>query len=330
MLEDLKISLGLTTGIPLREGLELASLAEKNNYERIWLGDDILRNELFTYLSIIANKLTRINIGTGILSPFVYSISSIASACATINEIIKNRFILGLGVGGSIEVEKLTGHKPKEVVNKLNRITLVLRDIFKGEKVSYDDGFDKLVDFKLYFSNYEIPIYFGVRGPKLLNLAGKIADGIIFSAPIDILKESEDIIVNSANSCGRDPNSINKVLWNGFIFLDDNKSLNLAKSVVIVILSSLNKDLIKKAKINMDLVDMIREKYSSNQKDAAKKLVDEELIRKFCIFGDLEEIKDQISKLVKIGINEMVIGPPFGVNREKVIQIFNPENLWRK
>ncbi|MHA1410112.1 MAG: LLM class flavin-dependent oxidoreductase [Candidatus Odinarchaeia archaeon] len=320
----LDLSLGVTTGIKINKSLELLKTAETQGYTTVWVGDDILKEEIFTYTSILSNNVKKMNVGIGVLSPYVYSISTIASASATLSELTAGRFILGLGVGGIIEVEKMTGKKPTKMVDNLKFAVNVLRRLFKSEKVSFNKDSEKLVEFNLSFTTFDVPIYFGVRGPKLLSLAGEIADGVIFSAPIDLLKDSINIVTNSAKMCGRNPNNIRKVLWNAFIFSKDKKSLSLAKNVVMVILSSLNDIFLEKIKIDVNLVNKIKKNYACGRKDKALSLIDESMIRKLSIFGDLEEIKTQLIELSKIGIDEVILGPPFGVNPLQVISTITP------
>ncbi|MHA1754449.1 MAG: LLM class flavin-dependent oxidoreductase [Candidatus Odinarchaeia archaeon] len=324
-------SLGLTTGFQLKTAINFTKIAEKNQYKIVWIGDDILKNEIFTYLAILANNIKKIKIGTGIVSPYVYPIHQIASEAATINEIVNGNLILGIGVGGEVEVTKITGHKPKNVLQRMRNTTLIFKKIISGKKVSFKDEFEELNGFKLSFKvDNKIPIFFGVRGPKLLSLAGEISDGVIFSAPLAILKKSINIVEKSAVKNNRNPNNIRKILWNALILLDGYKTLELAKDVVMIIISSLSKENIINSKISLELANSIREEYARGRLEEAKQLIDEELIGKLTIFGDIEELKNQFSRIYKLGIDEIVIGPPFGSKPKKVLEKLNPTKFWRK
>lgn len=324
------LSLGLTTGVPVKLAIELSGEAENNNYHRIWIGDDILKEEVFTYTSIIANHTSRIGLGIAVVSPYAYHSFTIASASATINELLNGKFILGLGVGGKVEIEKLTGIRPKDVVTKMRNTTIIIKKIFNGEKVSFEDRTEKLVGFSLPRPKYKTLVFYGVRGPKLLALAGEIADGVIFSVPLSLLKESIRITEESAISYKRDPKLLRKVLWNGFILSDNRKDIDLAKNVAVVIVSSLSESMLIKSKINLELSKIISSEYMKNNIDAAKSYIDDDLIRKLCFFGSIDEIKNEFSKLSRLGIDEVVIGPPYGSDPAKVIRTMNPNNLWRR
>ncbi|WEU39695.1 MAG: LLM class flavin-dependent oxidoreductase [Candidatus Odinarchaeum yellowstonii] len=324
------LSLGLTTGTPIEISLKLSKIASKNKYKTIWIGDDILNYEAFTYTSIIANQVKNIRIGLGVISPYVYPITTIASAAAALAELTFNNFNLGLGVGGPIEVERLTGLKPKHPVNRLQNTVTLLKKIFNKEKVSFEYEEEKLVEFKLPFIKYDIPIYLGVRGPKLLELAGKIADGVIFSAPISLLKDSLNIVKKAAVEAHRNPDDIKKILWNGFILSNNINDLKLAKSVVLTIINSMSDSLLTSLKVDVNLFNQIKKEFLKGNKTQAADYITDEMIREFCFFGELEELKQQFIKIKSMGVDEIIVGPPFSSNPFKAVKAMSPKKIWGK
>jgi len=66
-----KISLGLTTSLSTRKGLEYAALADRAGFNRVFVCEDILSREVFTYLSLIALNTSRLGVAAGITSPYV-------------------------------------------------------------------------------------------------------------------------------------------------------------------------------------------------------------------------------------------------------------------
>lgn len=115
----MRFSLGLTTSMPVMQGVELAKLAEAQGYASVFVGEDALSREIFTYLAVIAVKTRDIGLASGILSPYLRSLVQIASATAGLQMITGNRFSLGIGVGGIPEVVRLTGREPRHAVEVL-------------------------------------------------------------------------------------------------------------------------------------------------------------------------------------------------------------------
>ncbi len=312
----MKLSLGITTSMPLEKTINYSRLAEKNDYHRIWIGEDILSREVFTYLSIIALKTEKILLATGITSPYVRNIAVIASNAAGIQLLSGNRFALGLGVGGIPEVEKITGKKPEKTVEVMRETARLLRKIFKRERITYEGTLAHLRDYKLGI-NLEVPpkIYFGVRGRKQLQLAGEIADGIIFSGTRDYLLEAMQIVDEAAEKAGRDKNEIDRVLWNCTVEIADEKDMELAKLVSATIAASHPESSLKE----YENIDRIREKFKAGKYDEAARMVGRELMSQFCIHGTKKEILDTFRQYEAWGFKEFVLGPPFSKNPEKTI-----------
>ncbi|MEM2934191.1 MAG: LLM class flavin-dependent oxidoreductase [Halobacteria archaeon] len=310
----MKLALGITTSMPLEKSISYAKIAEENNYHRVWIGEDILSREVFTYISIIALKTERIQLATGITSPYLRNIAVIASNAAGIQILSKNRFTLGLGVGGIPEIEKIMGKKPDRVIKIMRETALLLRKIFKGEKITYEGRTTRLRDYKLSIKlEVEPKIYFGVRGEKLLALAGEIADGVIFSGPKRYLKRAMQIVDEAAERAGRDKKEIDRVLWNCTVEVENEEDLKLARLVSATIAASLPKNSLSEA-------DQIREKFKAGRYEEAAQMMSEEFMREFCIYGSKKEILNCFNQFKEMGFREFVVGPPFSKNPARTIK----------
>lgn len=319
----MKISLGLTTSMPINKSIELARRAEQLGYHRIWVGEDIPSREIFTYLSILALKTDRIPLGIGITNPYVRSIQKIASAVAGIQELSNNRFTMGLGVGGIPEVERLTGRRPRYVVDVLEETTIILKKIFEGEKVDYQGTQICVSDFSLSsFPLKPLDIYFGVRGPKLLELAGRVADGVIFSGPRDYLPSALKIVQESAEAEGRDPGEIKTVLWNGFLFSREDNDLDLAKLMVATMIASTAPQILRSIRLDGKIVEGIRSAFKVKDMKGAKAFIDRKLIDQYCFYGDKKRIQKGFKEFQQAGFEEFILGPPYGKNPMDAIEAF--------
>ena len=267
-----KISLGLTTSINLSKALELAKFCEDNNFYRIWIGEDLSSREIFTYTSIICMKTKKIKIATGIVSIFTRNPWQIASFSVGVQEISKNRFDLGIGVGGIDELERL-GIVLEKPYEKMKNYYYRIKDYFKMiRKPSWVR---------------EPKIYFGSRGRMIINLADKIADGNIFSGPLDYIKELAKKFKKE------------KILWNPVVLGDKRK----ASGIVATMLASTPVEHVGYDKEKI-------EKIIENFKKGRKIDLDEKIIDNFSIYAeDHEELIDKIKELGKI-FDEVVVGTP--------------------
>jgi alkanesulfonate monooxygenase SsuD/methylene tetrahydromethanopterin reductase-like flavin-dependent oxidoreductase (luciferase family) len=260
----MKFSLGLVTAMPLEESIGLAKTAEKANYHRVWLGEDIFHRELFTYLSVLSLNTEKIGLASGITSPYVRNQFILASSGLALSRLSQDRFVYGLGVGGLPELGKLIGGKPKKPVEVLQKTVRYLQ-----KKLS-------------------VEVYLGVRGPRMLGLAGRVADGVLLSGPKAYVQKAIQIIDDSAPAGKR----VKKVLWNAF-YLGENREL--VSRITRVMLESMPEFALQ----NMDLNRAYEE---------------------LCFSGSKEGILDEIETYEGMGVDEFVIGPPFGKNPTAVLE----------
>jgi 5,10-methylenetetrahydromethanopterin reductase len=295
-VEDMRLSLGVTTSMPVEDSIYLARLAETGDYHRVWVGEDLQGKDVFSYLSVLACKTRSIGLGTGITSPWVRNLGVIANSAAGIQALSGERFILGLGVGGLPELLRLTGSKPRKTVARMNEIVRLLRRIFKGVEVTHHGDFNSLRGYELAFEVSSPKIYFGVRGPMMLKLAGEVADGVIFSGPLKFITRDVKIMEEAAEEKGRNPGEIDRVLWNPFILTENSEDLDLARDVVSVILGSMP--------------------HSAHEFPGGGK------IEELCVYGSKREIMKKLSEYEALGFRELVIGPPYGRNPGDVVASF--------
>lgn len=316
----LKISLGLTTSMPIGKSRKYAEIADKIGLYRVLVGEDILSREVFTYLTIVALQTQRVKLATGITSPYVRNIAVIASNSIGLQRITGNRFDLGLGPGGIPEVERFTGQKPKRAVAVLKETTLLLKKIFNGETVRYSGVEAKLEGFRLNVKGVTPPkIYFGVRGEKLLSLAGRISDGVILSGPKDYLLRAKKIVNEATAKAGRKEDEVDKLIWNCFVNVKSEKDVGLAKLVVATIASSLPEKEVERQDSADEIVRIKNDFKKGNYKEASGRVTDD-MLANFCFAGSLDEIMEEVENFGKAGFDEFVVGPPFGSKPAETIK----------
>ncbi len=137
-----------------------------------------------------------------------------------------------------------------------------------------------------------LEVYLGVRGPKMLALVGRIGDGVLLSGPQGYIREAVGIVDDAGD--GRD---VKKALWNAF-YLGENPEL--VSKITSVMMESMP---------NFALEHMDRQRAS------------EEL----CISGSIEEVKNRVSEFEAMGIDEFVVGPPYGRDPVSVIKELGEE-----
>jgi 5,10-methylenetetrahydromethanopterin reductase len=309
--------------MPIRQGVSFAIAAEQMGFHRVFVGEDILSREVFTYLSVIALKTSKIGLATGITSAYVRNPAVLASSVLSLQKVSGNRFDLGLGVGGIPEVEKLTESAPRQPVRVLGGTAATIRRLLRGETISDTDlnGNVRMSGFKLRNVDVKMPqILFGVRGPRLLALAGEVADGVIFSGSKALLQESLRIVAEAAVKAGRCLDNLEKVLWLPFVETKDAEDLNLARLVVATVIASLPQPQILEIPALAETLKEVLPRLQSGDYEAASLFLSREALQEFCFFGTIEEMMKEARKFADLGFKEFVIGPPFGRRPEETLK----------
>jgi 5,10-methylenetetrahydromethanopterin reductase len=151
-----------------------AQLAERLGYDAVWLGDaQLLWRELYVMLGAVAARTTTVALGSSITNPVTRHPSVTAGAIATLHELSGGRARLGIGVGGTST--GMVGVPPATRA-QLAAYVRTVRALCAGEAVPGPQG-----TMRLTYASAATrpPIYIGGSGPKVLALAGELADGVI-------------------------------------------------------------------------------------------------------------------------------------------------------
>lgn len=173
---------GIGTFISAGRSLETATdrvrLAESLGYDSTFVTHIAGRDSL-TVLAAYAAATERIRLGTGVLP--IYSRTPVATAqtAATIDELSGGRMVLGLGVSHRVTVENWYGDEIRRPVTEMREYVGAVRAMFRGEDPSAGDKWPTSFHFMGYEVRSELPIYVAALSPRMLRLAGEIADGVL-------------------------------------------------------------------------------------------------------------------------------------------------------
>lgn len=166
---------------------DLVTCGEKlsNVIDIVWVQDQMLARNVYVVLAALAHA------GCGVGSNVTYAVGrnpiEMASAAATISELVPEdrEMVLGFGTGGALVNSLFRKNRPVTVAREA--ITL-MRSLWTGEPVELD-RFPVLGQSLAYRSGAVAKLTYPVKrppaivvagvGPKILQLAGEIADGVI-------------------------------------------------------------------------------------------------------------------------------------------------------
>ena len=298
---------GLFPTEPLQKMIQLARLSEDLGFSHIWVGDShLIWRESFVNMAAVALNTTKSKIGTGVTNPLTRHPSVTASGFATLEEFAPGRFIVGIGLGDS-SVETM-GMKPARL-SFFERAVADMRALLAGKEVELETG---KIHLKHPCKN-GMPIYVAASGPKMLELAGRIADGVIILVGTDpnSIRQARERIEAGARTANRDSREIDLVLWVPCSISDLLPAKDAVKAHVARIVAHPLPFLLdpKEQKV----LDEIRQAYNyyqhMEQKASQAQVIPDWLVDKFAIAGTRQECVAQVERLRGTGINQIAIIP---------------------
>jgi 5,10-methylenetetrahydromethanopterin reductase len=164
-----------------------ALLAEQLGYDDLWVADSqMLWSDCYATMALIADRTTRIRIGTGVAVAGSRPAAVTAAAHATINRIAPGRVFCGMGTGNT--AMRLMGHKPITIDEFDGHLTS-LRLLLDGAEAAVEwRGRTAIAHHLMPHTGFvafqpRIPLHVSGFGPKAVALAARHADGLITSVP---------------------------------------------------------------------------------------------------------------------------------------------------
>lgn len=205
-----RLGIAVSGGPNPSEIVELVTLAESLGYESAWIAEGH-GGDQFSVLSGCAMQTSRIKLGTAVSSVYVRSIPTIAMAAATVDELSKGRFILGLGSSHKVQVGPEHGMEYTKPITRLRESVAIIRQLLATGTAHFEGETVTIEHFDLWFKprRTDLPIYAAAVRPKMMAVCGEIADGIILTrSTLDTGAQVKQCLAEGAALTGRDPDKI--------------------------------------------------------------------------------------------------------------------------
>jgi 5,10-methylenetetrahydromethanopterin reductase len=305
-MRALTFGAGLFPTDPLPAMVELARLAESLGFTHAWIGDShLIWREAYVNLGAIAAGTSRIVLGTGVTNVLTRDPSVVASAFATIAEAYPRRAVVGVGLGDSA-VETM-GRTPARL-GEFERALARMRALLDGEEVVIESGRLRLK----HGGRGRVPIYVAASGPRMLELSGRVADGVIILVGVDPerVRRAIDTVAAGARAAGRTLDEVDLVLWVPCAVADagarDAVKAHVARVVKHPLPYRLDPD---EAKV-LDEIRRAYDYYRHMEHDASQALVVPDwLVDRFAVAGTPAEVRAGIERLRDTGITQIVVVP---------------------
>ena len=153
----------------------LAAAAERRGYAGFFL-PETWAHDVTVLLAEAAVRTERIGLGTGILSVWGRSPGTLAMAAATLHDVSRGRFTLGLGASTAQLVEGLHDTPFRAPIERMRRTTVQVRALLAGERLPLGTAGGRPLRLNVP-AVPGLPIHLAGLAPETIRLAGEVADG---------------------------------------------------------------------------------------------------------------------------------------------------------
>lgn len=329
-----RVALYLQDAHDLRQGLDYVRYAEAKGFEAVWQAESRLVRDAIVPMAAYAAVTERLKIGSGVINNWTRNIGLLASTFLTLDDLAPNRIICGIGAWWD-PLAKNVGIERTKPLKAMQETVEVLRRLLNMERVTFHGEFHHVdgIELDVVHGRREprhVPIYIGATGPKMMELAGEIADGVVlnYCVPPSYNAPALEQLEAGARRAGRDLESIDRPqLVVASVDHDRGRALDTSRELLTQYLAQ-QPHIAKASGVSMDVVEKIQAilgwPATHEQIQQAKHLVSDDLIERITASGTPEDARRKVQEYIDHGCTCPILYP-VGGSVELLIDTFSPE-----
>ena len=296
--------------------VETAERAADLGYRSFWTAETT-GPEAFSVLAAAGAAAPGLDLGTGVLALQLRTPMLAAMGAATLQALHPDvDIILGVGISSPVVTERWHGapYGDRPLAHVREYVTLV-KACLTGEKVDFDGDFYRVKGFRLGLRLGERTpkVVLGALGPKMLALAGEVADGVLLNyLPASHVAWSVEQVRSGGDAeiyayvhagVGDHDEAIDKARRDLFSYaVVDSYAENFRRAGF------------------GDEVDAIRQRHAAKDRDGALAAVSVRMCDAIDVIGDADLVRDTVRAYVDAGVDVPVImALPWGGDRQQVL-----------
>jgi len=329
-----RVALYLQDAHDLRDGLEIARYAEEKGFDAVWQAESRLVRDAIVPMAAYAAVTERIKVGSGVINNWTRNIGLLASTMLTLDDLAPNRIICGIGAWWD-PLAKNVGINRTKPLKAMEETITILRRLLNMENVTFEGEFVQVngIELDVVHGRREarnVPIYIGATGGKMIEMTGRLADGIVmnYCVPVEYNDHAIEQLEKGLKESGRKLEDFDRpqlivcsVDEDHDVAIDSTRELltqYLAQQPHIALASG----------VSMDIVEQIQAilgwPATHEQIQAAKHLVPEDLIHRITASGTPDEARAKVQEYIDHGCTCPIL---YGVggNTKLLIDTFTKE-----
>jgi 5,10-methylenetetrahydromethanopterin reductase len=314
-----RVALYLQDAHPIREGMKYAQYAEKRGFEAVWQAESRLVRDAIVPMAAFAAVTERIKVGSGVINNWTRNIGLLAATYLTLDDLAPDRIICGIGAWWDPLAQNVGITRRKPLLAMRETIE-VMRRLLAMENVTFDGEFHQVrgIELDVVHGRREprnVPIYIGATGPKMMQMAGEIADGVVlnYCVPPDYNDMAIEQLEKGAKQAGRTLGDIDRPqLVVCSVDHDRERALDGARGLLTQYLAQ-QPHIAKASGVKPEVVEKIQSilgwPATKEEIDRAKVYVPDDLVQRITATGTPDEARVKVQEYVNRGATCPILYP---------------------
>jgi 5,10-methylenetetrahydromethanopterin reductase len=299
--------------------MNYAKYAEDRGFEAVWQAESRLVRDAIVPMSAYAAVTERIKVGSGVINNWTRNIGLLAATYLTLDDLAPDRIICGIGAWWD-PLARNVGIQRRKPLTAMRETVELLRRLLNLERVTYEGEFHQLkgVELDVVHGRREprnVPIMIGATGPKMLELTGEIADGVVlnYCVPPEYNDMAMEQLENGAKKAGRTLDDIDRPqLVVCSVSEDRDEAIRGAKMLLTQYLAQ-QPHIAHASGVEQEIVDKIQTilgwPATKEQIEEAMVYVPDELVLNITATGTPAEVRAKVREYLKRGATCPILYP---------------------
>jgi probable F420-dependent oxidoreductase len=324
--------LGICAFTPeLETMVSAAAKADAAGFDSIWTSELYNRSGTVT-LAAMAIATKRALLGSGVLYGVGRSPLMLAAEARDLDELSHGRLLLGLGNGTRRMISDWHGLDGSAPAARIEELVPLVRDVWNldAKPVNHDGRFYHLKITglgDLARPGREIRIYTAGVGPRMIESAGRVADGLLGHTlfnPRYLTEVVRPALDRGALHAGRDPAGIELATYVLAVIADDEQQARREAASMIAFYGSVKSynPVFQASGFGREAAE-IQAAFASRDLKGMVAAVTEQMVDEFALAGTAEQVRQMLRRFDGVADHVILTPPSFQISPERAAEMLD-------
>lgn len=285
-----------------------AQQVEAAGYDELWVVEDCFFAGGIASVATALAVTSTLQVGLGIVPAVARNAAFLAMEVATLARMYPGRFLPGVGHGVA-EWMRQIGALPASQLTALEETLVAVRSLLRGELYQAHGQYVSQENVQLEYPPLQVPpLSVGVRGPRSLRLAGRVADGTVLAegaAPAYVAWAKEQIAHGMVEAGRTEAHRITVFAWCCL----DNDSVTARNSLRAEMAPQLASGSLQAQLAPLGINSEIAALLKRGGIPLLQEEMPDEWLDQLAIVGNADECLRAITRLAEAGANSIILVP---------------------